>query len=128
MGKRVHRLGIACNFGLGPRELAAACERGVGYVFWSTKSNRKLRDVMRELLRRQRERMVVATGPTLGFFGGSVRRACEAELRRLGTDYLDVLQLFWLGKMSAWTGGTIDELVRLREEGKVRAIGVSRRG
>jgi aryl-alcohol dehydrogenase-like predicted oxidoreductase len=46
-------------------------------------------------------------------------------LQKLGTDYLDVFQLFWLGRASAWTQSTIDALLSLRESGKVRAIGVS---
>jgi aryl-alcohol dehydrogenase-like predicted oxidoreductase len=125
IGKEVHRLGLALNYGLEPKNLAAALERGVNYVFWSTRASRGLRAEMRSALARDRERIVLATGPTLGFFGGSVRRACEAELKRLGTDYIDVLQLFWLGKMSAWTDATVAELVKLREEGKARAIGIS---
>ena len=32
-------------------------------------------------------------------------------------------QLFWAGKMSFLTEATIGELVKLREEGKVRAVG-----
>jgi aryl-alcohol dehydrogenase-like predicted oxidoreductase len=68
---------------------------------------------------------VVATGPTTGWFGGHLRRATDKLLQTLDTDYIDVLQLFWLGKSSAWTPGTIDALVSLRESGKVRRIGVS---
>ena len=67
----------------------------------------------------------MATGPSLGFFGGSVRSACESKLRELGTDYLDVFQLFWLGVGSAWTDGTIEALTKLKEEGKVKALGIS---
>ena len=54
-----------------------------------------------------------------------MRRAAERRLRALGTDYLDVYQLFWLSRMSALTGGVQEELARLREEGKVRALGAS---
>jgi aryl-alcohol dehydrogenase-like predicted oxidoreductase len=61
----------------------------------------------------------------VGFLASGVRRGAEAILKKLGTDYLDVLQLGWLGVASAWTEGTIEALVKLREEGKVRAIGVS---
>ena len=46
-------------------------------------------------------------------------------LQTLETEYLDVFQLFWLGRTSAWTPSTIDALVSLRESGRVRAIGVS---
>ena len=54
-----------------------------------------------------------------------VRRGAERALKVLGTDYLDLYQLYWLGKTSAWTEGTVEELLKLREEGKVRALGVS---
>lgn len=34
-------------------------------------------------------------------------------------------QLYWLGKMSRWSEGMVEELVRLRESGRVRALAVS---
>lgn len=35
----------------------------------------------------------------------------------LGTDHLDVFQLFWLNTMSAWTPAVVEELVKLSAEG-----------
>ena len=122
--KRVHRLGLATNYGLDDRGFHAALERGLNYVFWPVRSEAKS-TALREALHRDRERLVVAAVPTLGLMGWSVRRGAEKALRSLGTDYIDILQLGWLGRASAWTKGTVDELVKLREEGKVRAIGVS---
>jgi aryl-alcohol dehydrogenase-like predicted oxidoreductase len=124
LGKRVHRLGLAGNYGIDEGGIRSALERGINYLFWYP-SAKGLTRVLREAFRKDRERYVVAAGPTLGFLGGSVRRAAERALKQLGTDYLDVFQLFWLGKMSAWTDSTVSQLVKLREEGKVRAIGVS---
>lgn len=124
-GKRAHRLGLALNMGLDGAGLSRAFERGVNYVFWAGIREVPGTGVLREALRRDRERYIVATLPNLGYFGGSVRRTAERALRTLGTDYLDVFQLGWLGVASAWTEGTIDALVKLRDEGKVRAIGVS---
>ncbi len=123
-GKRVHRLGLAGNYGLDAAGLEAALERGMNYIFWSARMSR-FTPVVREALRRHRERFVVAAGPTFGFFPGMVRRGAERALKVLGTDYLDLYQLYWLGKTSAWTEGTVEELMKLREEGKVRTIGVS---
>jgi aryl-alcohol dehydrogenase-like predicted oxidoreductase len=123
LGKRVMRLGLALNMGVDEAAAAAAIDRGVNYLFWP--AHKKMSALLRERLKRDRERLVVATGPTLGYFGGSVRRAADKALKLLDTDYIDVFQLFWLGRASAWTQATIDELVKLRESGKVRAIGVS---
>lgn len=54
----------------------------------------------------------------------SIRRECEASLRRLGVDVIDLYQVHWPDPEAdieeGWT-----EMARLKEEGKVRYIGVS---
>lgn len=54
----------------------------------------------------------------------SIRRECETSLRRLQTDVIDLYQIHWPEPTEdieeGWT-----ELARLKEEGKVRYIGVS---
>lgn len=124
-GRSVHRLGLACNYGIDPAGFEEALERGVGYVFWTNLKTGALAPSLRAALARKRDDVIVATGPSVGWFGGSVRRACEKQLRALGVDYLDVFQLFWLGVGAAWTDATSSELLKLKEEGKVRAIGAS---
>lgn len=121
----VFRLGIGCNYGIDARAFDRALERGVEYVFWTRMRTGHLREPLRAALRRDRERVVLAAGPSIGFFAGNVRRGAERVLRELGTDYIDVFHLFWLGTTSALTEGTIEALARLKEEGKIRAIGVS---
>jgi aryl-alcohol dehydrogenase-like predicted oxidoreductase len=125
VGKRVHRLGLALNFGLDPRGLETALERGLGYLFYWQLRSRGLEPVLKRALARDREKLVVATSAAIGFFGSTVRSHCEGMLRRLGTDYLDVYQLGWLGTASAWTPATVDAMLQLKREGKVRAVGVS---
>jgi aryl-alcohol dehydrogenase-like predicted oxidoreductase len=125
LGRDVFRLGLACNYGLDAAGFDRAIERGVRYVLWTKLKTGHLRESLRRALHAKREEMVVATGPSLGYFGGNVRRRAENLLRELGTEYLDVFQLFWLGVGSAWTDSTIDALVKLKDEGKVRSIGIS---
>ncbi len=86
---------------------------------------KSLTPALRDALARDRDRYVVSAGPLFGFFPGALRRAAEAALRTLRIDTLDVFQLYWLGKMSAFTAAVREEMSRLREEGKVRALGVS---
>ena len=54
----------------------------------------------------------------------SVREEAENSLKRLGVDYIDLYQIHWPNPKAeieeAWT-----EMAKLREEGKVRFIGVS---
>ena len=125
VGKSAHRLGLACNFGIDAGGMSASFERGVNYVYWTSRRTGKVRDTVKAALKKDRQKMVLAATTTLGFFGGSVRRSCERTLKELGTDYVDVFLLGWLGVGSAWTNGTIAELVKLRDEGKVKAVGVS---
>jgi aryl-alcohol dehydrogenase-like predicted oxidoreductase len=125
VGKPVHRLGLACNYGIDGDDLAHAVDRGVNYFFWTPLRTKRVTPVLAAKLKADRERFVVATGPTLGFYRGGVRGGCERILRALGTDYLDVFHLFWVGVGSAYTEGTVDELRKLKDEGKIRAIGVS---
>lgn len=54
----------------------------------------------------------------------SVRRDVESSLRRLGVEYLDVVQVHQYDRHTP-VSDTMGELVRLRDEGKLRAIGVS---
>jgi aryl-alcohol dehydrogenase-like predicted oxidoreductase len=121
LGKTVHRVGLSATFGLDEAGVREALER-VQYVFVTARMPFR---AVREALARDRDRYVLAGGPSLGYFPGAVRRGVERLLRKLGTDHLDVLQLYWLSKMSAFTERVQEEMIRLREEGKVRALGVS---
>jgi aryl-alcohol dehydrogenase-like predicted oxidoreductase len=125
LGAPVHRLGIACNFGLDERGFDRAVERGVNYVYWTSMRTGGVKPALRRALAKNRERLFVGTGPTVAWFGGNVRRAAEGFLKDLGTDYLDVFHLFWVGRGALWTEGVVEALVRLREEGKAKAIGIS---
>ncbi|MGD8961031.1 MAG: hypothetical protein PVH43_00880, partial [Desulfobacterales bacterium] len=116
-GRRVFRLGLATNYGIKGEDLEWALEKGVNYILW-TPNARKVSNSLKAALKRDRESFILASGPTTGYFGGSIKNACDRLLKTLGTDYLDVFQLFWLGRTSIWTSSTIDALVSLRESGK----------
>ena len=123
-GRRVFRLGLATNYGIEGEDLEWALQEGINYIFW-TPNARRVKSSLKAALNRDRESFILASGPTTGYFGGSIKRACDRLLRALGTEYLDVFQLFWLGRTSIWNSSTIDALVSLKESGKVRAIGIS---
>lgn len=53
-----------------------------------------------------------------------LRAACEASLRRLGTECIDLYQLHAPDPAVAFED-SVGELVRLRDEGKIRCIGLS---
>jgi aryl-alcohol dehydrogenase-like predicted oxidoreductase len=90
-------------------------------------------EVLGQAIRGRRDRVIISTKTTLPMgdgpndAGSSRSRliaACEAALRRLGTDYIDLLQLH------AFDAGTpveevLSTLATLVQAGKVRYVGVS---
>jgi aryl-alcohol dehydrogenase-like predicted oxidoreductase len=55
----------------------------------------------------------------------SIRRECEASLRRLGVERIDLYQFHWADETGVPIESSWRTMVQLQEEGKVRAIGVS---
>jgi aryl-alcohol dehydrogenase-like predicted oxidoreductase len=55
----------------------------------------------------------------------SIRRECEASLRRLGVDAIDLYQCHWPDATGTPVAESWGEMLRLQEEGKVRWVGVS---
>lgn len=54
----------------------------------------------------------------------TIRQSCEDSLRRLRTDYLDMLQIHWPDENHPPLGHATEELLKLKDSGKIRAIGV----
>lgn len=57
----------------------------------------------------------------------AIREGLEESLLRMGTDYIDVLYTHWqeYGPEATPIADTVGEMIRLRDEGKIRAIGAS---
>jgi len=121
--KRVFRLGIAGNYGIDSSDVKWAAEHGANYWVWGH-SFKKVTAGIKEVIRKDREKNVVSL-LGWGFFGRQVRRSVEKALRNLDTDYLDVFKLGWLGRTSNYSQGVVDSLLKLKQEGKIKAIGTS---
>ncbi|MDH5717896.1 MAG: aldo/keto reductase [Spirochaetia bacterium] len=125
INKKAHRLGLSFNHGINGKGIETAFNLGINYIFWTKFGTGEAFDVVKSALKNNREKYILAAGVTLGFFKGSLRKRVETLCRQFDIDYVDVFQLYWLGRMSFFTKGIQKELVRLREEGMVRALGVS---
>lgn len=86
--------------------------------------------VLARALGPRRDEIVIATKVSWDHLRrDQVVEACERSLRNLGTDVIDLYQIHWpagtFGSERVPLEETMEALVRLREQGKIRAIGVS---
>ncbi len=124
-GIRVRRLGLSASYWPGRKAVHYALDHGVNYFFaygWDRQMVRTLRDVSPS----KRHEIVIATGAYNWILRHSdIRRSLEKRLRQFRTDYIDVFQFLGVLKPEHLPPKVLDDLRRLREEGKVRAIGIS---
>ena len=59
--------------------------------------------------------------------GAGIKAACEASLKRLGTDRIDLYQVHWPSRTVPFAESA-EALIALLQEGKIRAVGVSNYG
>jgi len=123
VNKQVFRMGIAGNYGLDSSDIAFAADRGANYWLWGA-GFKKVTQGIKEVIQQEREKHVVAM-LGYGVLGWQVRKSVENGLRKLNTDYLDVFKLGWLGRTSFYNGSVVDVLLKLKEEGKIKAMGTS---
>ncbi len=121
--KTVFRMGIAGTYGIDSDDVRWAADQGANYWVCG-RGFGKVTDGIRDVIQTKRDAHVVAM-LGWGFFGWQVRRSVENALRELGTDYLDVFKLGWLGRTSIYSKGIIDTLLQLKQEGKILSIGTS---
>jgi aryl-alcohol dehydrogenase-like predicted oxidoreductase len=147
-GIPVSAMGIGCwamggsgwGGGADDQESIRAIHRALdfGVNFFDTADaygNGRSERVLAEALKGRREQTVIATkfawmkdevtGENTGGHPDSIRRACEASLKRLNTDYIDLYQFHWndFDPVKALAvRGTLEDLV---QQGKIRAYGWS---
>jgi L-galactose dehydrogenase len=132
------RLGLSYGLSVpeSQRVVEAAVERGVN--FFDTAAAYGTEEIVGSVVARRRDSFVVATKnhivqpgtSILGskfMSGAEYKRLLEQNLRRLGTDYVDILYAH--GVLARQYDHCRDEIVpamlQLREEGKIRFLGIS---
>ncbi len=124
-GPLVFRLGLSGTYRPGKAALHRALDAGVNF-FFAYGFDRQMVSFLRDLSAGSRDRYVVATGAyNLIWTRQDLRRALEKRLRQLGTAYIDVFLFLGVMKPKEFPGWLQEELRRLKEDGRVRAVGMS---
>ncbi|MFC2170468.1 aldo/keto reductase [Calditrichota bacterium] len=124
-GFNVHRLALSATYRPGKKAIYKAIDSGIN-LFLSSFVDTQMSPVVRDLIKSRREEYFIMDGGHALIFGfPGMRRTLESSLRRLKTDYLDIFLFGGCMKAKWFTPRIQDEMISLREEGKVRAIGIS---
>jgi aryl-alcohol dehydrogenase-like predicted oxidoreductase len=124
-GLKVHRLGLAATYWPGKKAIYRAIDEGLN-LFFCFGIDKQMLSVLRDVLNRDRQKYVVATGAYNLLVGHpNLRRTLEKRLRQLRTDYLDIFLFLGVTKPEHFPQKTLDELTKLKEEGKFGHLGIS---
>jgi aryl-alcohol dehydrogenase-like predicted oxidoreductase len=125
MGCAVHRLGLSATYRPGKKAVYKALDEGVNYFFWFG-FDTQMTGVLREVLKHQREKYVVATGAYNYIWGyQNLRRTLEKRLRQLRTDYIDVFHFLGVARRNQFNDRVRAELEELRADPRVRGVSIS---
>jgi len=124
-GMEVSRMGLSASYWPGVRTVHAAIDEGVNF-FFGFGIDRQLIKGLRTAFKGGREKFLLATGAYNLIIGyPNLRRTLEKRLRQFATDYIDIFMFLGVMKEKEFPPKVLEELVRFKEEGKVRSIGIS---
>jgi len=122
-GLSVGRLGFGGSYPAPAHALERAYhEHGLNFFLWGATRREPMRQALKNIARNSREGVVIAF-QTYDKSGLLMRHFHEKGLRRLGVDYVDLLLMGWMRGVPR--GHMLETALRLREEGKVRFLGIS---
>jgi aryl-alcohol dehydrogenase-like predicted oxidoreductase len=120
----VFRLGLSATYWPGRRAIRQALDAGVNYLFYFG-FDAQMTSVIRESIKRDRERYVLATGALNWiWWRQGIRRTLERRLRQIGADYIDVFHFLGVLKRHEFEP-VREELEAVRRSGLVRAVSIS---
>ncbi len=124
-GPEVFRLGLSATYRPGKQTIYKAIDEGINF-FFAYGFDTQATSVLKDIFRRDREKYFIATGNyNLLLTHTDVRKTLEKRLKKLGTDYIDVFLFLGVMKEKQFPEAVKEELLKIREEGLVRRIGMS---
>jgi aryl-alcohol dehydrogenase-like predicted oxidoreductase len=124
-GRPIFRVGLSASYRPGVRAVRRALDEGVNLLFCYGFDS-QMTAVIREIPASTRGDITIVTGAYNLIWGyPNLRKSLERRLRQLRTDYIDVFLFLGVMKPEQMPTDVFEQLTRLKEEGKVKAIGLS---
>lgn len=124
-GIDVTPLGMSASYYPGKKAVYEAVDQGIN-LFFAFGIDRQMTRTMREFMASRRDEFVIVTGAYNYIWRAQdVRKAFEKRSRQFRTDHFDIFLFMGVMKPDQFTQKVRDDLAALKEEGKVRAIGLS---
>jgi aryl-alcohol dehydrogenase-like predicted oxidoreductase len=124
-GREVFRLGLSGTYRPGRDTILHALDEGINLVFMFGIDTQMI-GTIRDLPPSRKQQLVVCTGAyNMILWAQDIRGTVEKRLRELKTDCIDVFLFLGVTKPAHMPPRIFDDLRRVREEGKVKAFGLS---
>lgn len=124
-GLPVFRLGLSASYRPGIDTVYHAFDEGVNLFFGYGFDGQLVKGIT-ELFKQRREQIILVTGAYNLIYGHpNLRRSLERRLRQFKTDYIDCFLFLGVMKPEQMKDEVFTELYKFREEGKIRAMGLS---
>ena len=123
--RKVFRLGLSATYRPGRKAIYKAVDSG-GNLFFLFGIDNQMISVTKDIMSINRDKYYIVTG-AYNFIAGhfNYRKTLEKRLRQLNTDYIDFFFLLGVLREKEFSEKSIEELNKLKEEGKIRHIGLS---
>jgi aryl-alcohol dehydrogenase-like predicted oxidoreductase len=124
-GIDVSPLGLSASYFPGKKTIYAAVQEGIN-LFFAFGLDVQMVRTLRTLMQPRRDKFVLVTGAYNYIWRAQdIRKTLEKRLRQFNTEYIDVFLFMGVMKPSEFTPKVHEDMMKLKEEGKVRAIGLS---
>jgi aryl-alcohol dehydrogenase-like predicted oxidoreductase len=124
-GLKVFPLGLSTTYWPGKKTIYEAIDGGINF-FFGFGIDRQMFSVLRDVMKSNRQKFVLATGAYNYMFGyQNLRKTLERRLRQFRTEYIDAFLFLGVTRKKEFPEKAREELIKLREEGKIHAIGMS---
>ncbi len=124
-GREVFRLGLSGSYRPGKEAILHGLDEGINLVFMFGIDSQMIATV-RDLPPSRKQQLVVCTGAyNFILWAQDIRGTVEKRLKELKLDSIDVFLFLGVTKPKQMPPRIFDELRKMREQGKVKAIGLS---